>query len=393
MKQNKRWMKSAAILLLAAAVMTAVCPSSHLAVRAASYRERYEELEKQLDVLDTALDKLKKKTDSVDDQRETLQQQIDILTEQIDLLSEQIDAQEEAVVQKHDEVLSKRQEMRESDALLRKRIRSMYMMRNDGILNTVLGATSYAEALTAADTLQRITQADTALLEKLQQQKQDLETEETEMQSMLETLQENQDDMLLKQEALNNNMTAVRSTLIALTEQESAAQEEYDRLFQSYQAAKKAAEEEFRKKSEKITEYVGGTFEWPVPGFSTISSGFGNRYLFGKQEFHTGVDITGTYSGEIYGADIVAANSGYVTVARTVDNGGYGICVYVDHGGGYITRYGHCSSLAVAAGDYVEKGQTIAYAGNSGNSTGPHLHFEIRLDGTAINPMQFFTAG
>ncbi|MEG2770384.1 MAG: M23 family metallopeptidase [Oscillospiraceae bacterium] len=132
-------------------------------------------------------------------------------------------------------------------------------------------------------------------------------------------------------------------------------------------------------------DFISGSFTRPVPGFNYISSRFGMRTLYGKPDYHVGIDIAG---GGIYGQPIVAAHAGYVTVAR-YGSTGYGNRVYIDGGGGVITRYGHCSSLAVAEGTFVAQGQTIAYVGSTGNSTGPHLHFEIRQNGTAVNPAPY----
>ena len=104
---------------------------------------------------------------------------------------------------------------------------------------------------------------------------------------------------------------------------------------------------------------------------------------------HKGIDIAG--SG-IYGKPIVAANAGKVIVAFTNDSPGYsyGKYVMIDHGGQNVTLYGHCSKLNVSAGQYVNKGDTIAFVGSTGNSTGPHLHFEIRRNGSTVNPMNYF---
>ena len=131
------------------------------------------------------------------------------------------------------------------------------------------------------------------------------------------------------------------------------------------------------------TEYVGGDWIWPVPTYGNISSGFGWRVLYGVNDYHTGIDISKGSSATIYGAAIVASNSGTVVRAQ-YRNSGYGNCIMLDHGGGNYTLYGHCSSLAVGLGTYVTQGQVIAYVGNSGNSTGPHLHFEIRLGGSSM---------
>lgn len=124
-----------------------------------------------------------------------------------------------------------------------------------------------------------------------------------------------------------------------------------------------------------------GKFSWPLPNYTIITSEFGPRW--GTN--HNGLDISG---GGVYGADIVASDGGTVILAQE-DNSGYGKYVIIDHGNGYNTLYGHCSELCVSVGDKVSSGQKIAEVGSTGNSTGPHLHFEIIDGGTKIDPYPF----
>ncbi|AOH48929.1 peptidase M23 [Selenomonas sp. oral taxon 920] len=114
---------------------------------------------------------------------------------------------------------------------------------------------------------------------------------------------------------------------------------------------------------------------WPAAGY--VSSPYGLR--FGGTEFHQGIDIAADM-----GTPIVATADGIVTAAGW--NGGYGNMVDVDHGGGIVTRYGHASALAVTVGQQVRRGEVIAYVGSTGRSTGPHVHYEVRVDGQPVNP-------
>ena len=130
--------------------------------------------------------------------------------------------------------------------------------------------------------------------------------------------------------------------------------------------------------------YTGGEFSWPVPGRSYISSGYGyrSRPIGSGREFHTGYDIPAPY-----GSNIVAAQSGKVIYASYMN--GYGYTVMIDHGGGLVTLYGHNSSLVVSKGASVSKGQVIAKAGSTGNSTGNHCHFEVRKNGKHTSPKPY----
>ena len=127
-----------------------------------------------------------------------------------------------------------------------------------------------------------------------------------------------------------------------------------------------------------------GKFQWPLYG--RISSGYGYRSIFGSYSFHSGLDITGSY-----GATISAADGGKVIFAGTGtgSNWSYGKYVVIDHENGFQTIYAHCSSLIVKAGDRVYKGQAIARVGSTGRSTGNHCHFQVKLNGTTVNPYNY----
>lgn len=125
---------------------------------------------------------------------------------------------------------------------------------------------------------------------------------------------------------------------------------------------------------------ASGKFIWPVPSLHIITTYFTWRW----GEFHTGIDISGSSA---YGSTIVAADGGTVTMSGP--NDGYGYCVIINHGNGMSTLYGHCSKLLVSVGDQVSKGQPIAKVGSTGNSTGPHCHFEVIVGGTKVNPLNY----
>ncbi len=127
-----------------------------------------------------------------------------------------------------------------------------------------------------------------------------------------------------------------------------------------------------------------GHFIWPVYG--TITSNFGYRYIFGSYSYHSGLDIA-----LAYGSPIAAADGGTVIWAGTGSGStwSYGNYVIIDHGNGMQTYYAHCSSLAVSVGEKVYQGQTIAYVGSTGRSTGPHCHFQVKINGTTVNPLPY----
>lgn len=132
--------------------------------------------------------------------------------------------------------------------------------------------------------------------------------------------------------------------------------------------------------------YAGGTMLWPVPSSKKIDSPFGMRIhpILKKKKMHTGVDIDANH-----GVSIVAANHG--TVIFSGWRNGYGYTVIIDHGGGITTLYAHCSKLLVKKGDKIQRGTIVAKAGRTGMATGPHLHFEVRINGNVVNPLKYIS--
>ena len=149
----------------------------------------------------------------------------------------------------------------------------------------------------------------------------------------------------------------------------------------SSKVTKQPVEAVYEVGTKKPTGVGTGRFTWPVPGVHSISSPYGPRW----GRFHSGVDIS---CGGIYGRTVVAADSGVATVKRAA--GGYGLHIIITHGSGYSTCYAHLSAVTISSGASVAKGQAIGRVGSTGASTGPHLHFEIRKNNHANNPMSYF---
>lgn len=268
----------------------------------------------------------------------------------------------------------------------KQRLRAMYIAGNTSYAEILVGSSDFFDFLMKVELIKDVAARDDkqiddliALKNEYEITKQSLEDDKAEQVSAKTDSEANKselDSLYSQSQEMIDQLNAQRKSYENQTAQQKKEEEEIEA------AIKKKIEEE----SNKNQAYVGGVFTWPVPGFTYISSGFGPRW----GTYHYGIDITG---GGIYNKPIVAANSGKVIIAFTNYTPGYsyGKYVVIDHGGGYTTLYGHCNSLAVKVGDYVTKGQTIAYVGTTGNSTGYHCHFEIRVNGVRKNPMNWFT--
>ena len=204
----------------------------------------------------------------------------------------------------------------------------------------------------------------------------------TERRETLKTIKENKEKVTV---ALENSKIIRNSYINKLTEEEKKTQDIIDEC----QAELNSLEAQIVAitTGNLSPDYVGGVFAWPAPGYTTITSRFGKRVhpILKVTSVHKGTDIampTGAY--------IIAANDGTVIEAK-YSTTGYGNMVMIDHGGGIVTLYGHGSEILVNAGQTVKKGDIIMKAGSTGWSTGPHLHFEVRINGTAVDSLPFIT--
>ena len=149
----------------------------------------------------------------------------------------------------------------------------------------------------------------------------------------------------------------------------------------------KSLDDIYRETQRGEASYTGGTMLWPTPGNNTVALPYG--WFTSGKNYHSGVDITGE---DCYGDDIVAASGGTVRYVEKKYPAGEGLGLYliIDHGGDISTLYAQCSTILVEVGDVVEQGQKIAEIGSTGFATGPHLHFEVRLNGMHVDPLDYF---
>ena len=344
--------------------------------------------------------------------------------QQIQLNKEEIAIYDEMIAAKAREVETAKALEDEQMERYRVRIRAMEENGGYGILTMVLRTSNLTEFLTVMDDVGEIMQSDRDLEEAYRAARRNTEAAKAEYESTKTELEGKKAELEAQQEELQAEIDEATALIKALQADIDSNQEEVDAIRAEEEAAdrelsamvaelERQRQEEERKRREAeaaaaaaaaaeaaaqtpsapaapaapAQSAVGtGVFGWPVPSCTYITSRFGLRVhpITGEQKSHTGIDI-----GAGYGASIVAADGGTVTLAG--EKGGYGNCVMIDHGNGYVTLYGHMSSFTVSAGQVVSKGETIGYVGSSGIATGPHCHFEIFSGGSRIDPEQFFS--
>lgn len=275
------------------------------------------------------------------------------------------------------------------------RIKFLHENGSIGYLQIILSAESFTDFLTRIQYVNDIMNYDNNLLSELQKTENEIEQKTAEIAEDKAQVEVLVAEQKAKTEEYNTKLAEKQATYnqykldAAAYEQELAswekASEEVESLIaQATAAASRRSSATSSGSSSGNVTYTGGQFAWPVPGRSYISSGYGYRArpIGSGSEFHTGYDIPASY-----GANIVAAEAGTVIYASYMN--GYGYTVMIDHGGGLVTLYGHNSKLTVSKGDTVSRGQTIAKAGSTGNSTGNHCHFEVRKNGSHTSPQPY----
>ncbi len=228
--------------------------------------------------------------------------------------------------------------------------------------------------------IEKVITYDTELIDALERDRIALEQKKAELDTENTRLANLKKDLEVKLASLNTTKEK-RTQYLGILENN------HDELEKSVDDMKKEADrltKEIAAAASKNTKYTGGKMVWPLPGAYTITSPFGNRLhpILKVYKLHTGVDIAGSNCN---GKPVVAAAAGTVIVAKYSSS--YGNYVVIDHGGGITTLYAHSSKLEVKAGDKVKAGQEIMKVGTTGYSTGPHLHFEVRENGTYVDPI------
>lgn len=230
--------------------------------------------------------------------------------------------------------------------------------------------------------IERILSYDDNLMKEIEAEKQALDTEKQELEENKVALADLKSGLEVKLAELNDTVEIRKVYLGKLQTDQKDLEKSIDAL------QKKADELEAELKkiasSSTTSKYMGGTMTWPLPGFYGISSYFGNRLhpVLKVYKMHTGVDIAGAGCN---GKNVVAAADGTVITAGWIS--GYGYTVMIDHGGGIVTLYAHSQKLLVKKGDKVKAGDKIMLVGSTGYATGPHLHFEVRVNGKYVNPL------
>ena len=317
-----------------------------------------------------------------------------LMAEELDIINEELERAAESLAQTEVE-LAQAEEIREAQQeAFKTRARFMYMNGKTGYLNIILRSADFADLMNRIEYVNRIMAFDRNIIKKLE------ESEALVIEKLEEARLHTQETQLLsRQQAqkLGNMEEALEEkgeALIRLLSEEDQFQsdlnalEAQDKEIEALIIEKQDEEDRIRAAAyrhiNRGAPYTGGSMGWPLQSYTRLTSHYGNRRspFGGRTEFHTGTDIAAPM-----GTNILAAESGVVISSSY--RGGYGNTVIIDHGNGMSTLYAHASKLLCSPGDRVGRGDVIAQVGSTGFSTGPHLHFEVRINGGHTNPINY----
>lgn len=329
------------------------------------------------DNLDEQMAGVEQQQTEVSNELADVEAKVEAAQEEVDELQAGIDEKEVEIAEAVTEIEDLKVDMQEREEGLNERLRAMYKNGSVGYLDVLLGSNSISEFLNNIEMIQRIFKNDQETLKTLETQHAVLEEKQAALEEERADLNKQKQKEAAKKEELEASKAELQAQLDALNA-------EADRISAEIQARQEAlAQQQAQSGNHNKPDYSGGAMMWPCDS-TYITSEFGYRIhpITGIWTGHTGIDIGCNMYAPIY-----AAESGTVILAEWY--GGYGNAVVIDHGGGITTLYGHNEELYVSVGQQVSRGETIAGAGSTGWSTGPHLHFEVREGGEYVDPMGY----
>ena len=261
---------------------------------------------------------------------------------------------------------------------LGKRVRDIYINGQISYIDVLFGAKDFSDFLTRMDLLKRVIKQDYDLVQTVLAEKTEIEATQAELAEDKEKQSEQELKARQAREVMEMKVKKRQDLIDRMKSDKAVFDKQYDELM----AASKQVARMIQNSHVSVPVTGSGAMIWPLNGPVTSEFGWRVHPITGDQRFHSGLDIGGDY-----GLPISAAQSGTVTYAGWIS--GYGNAVIIDHGGGISTLYGHNESLAVSVGQSVSQGETIAYCGSTGNSTGPHCHFEVRANGEPVSPYSY----
>ena len=337
---------------------------------------------------------------SVSEQLRQIEEQLRQATAELGTIKEQRVAVENDITLNERQLAEAQKRLEGRESVFYKRVRDIYINGRLSYLDVVIGSKDFSDFANRLEVLKRIIDSDITLINEIKKERADIEAHKQKLEADRAKLVELEKSALAKQAEIEQKKAERnvvlqkaqndRATAMQAIEELNASSAQVSAMLKERQAARAAAAAVAAAAAQSSggqgasDNWVQGTGQlgWPVSGEITSPYGYRVHPIWGTTIYHSGIDI-----GVDEGTPVHAADGGVVVWSGWM--GGYGYAVVIDHGNGLSTLYGHNSELAVDEGQSVAKGQVISYAGSTGNSTGPHVHFEVRVNGDPVDPMGY----
>ena len=337
---------------------------------------------------------------SVSEQLRQIEEQLRQATAELGTIKEQRVAVENDITLNERQLAEAQKRLEGRESVFYKRVRDIYINGRLSYLDVVIGSKDFSDFANRLEVLKRIIDSDITLINEIKKERADIEAHKQKLEADRAKLVELEKAALAKQAEIEQKKAERnvvlqkaqndRATAMQAIEELNASSAQVSAMLKERQAARAAAAAAAAAAAQSSggqgasDNWVQGTGQlgWPVSGEITSPYGYRVHPIWGTTIYHSGIDI-----GVDEGTPVHAADGGVVVWSGWM--GGSGYAVVIDHGNGLSTLYGHNSELAVDEGQSVAKGQVISYAGSTGNSTGPHVHFEVRVNGDPVDPMGY----
>ena len=320
------------------------------------------------------------KVENVSERLRQIQEELRVATAEYKEVKGQLDSVEDKISDNTELLQKTEADLKVKNKKLQQRVRDIYINGQISYVDVLFGAKDFTDLMTRMDVLKRIIKHDYDLIMKVKEEKATVEN----TRAQLEKDKAEAEVLVADAQAKKAKVEDKESEQQVLLDQAIYDRDTSERMYEEIMAASQEVANMIRRSQMSSAGYSGapagaGGMIWPISGPITSEFGWRTHPIFGTARFHSGLDIGGDYGMPIY-----AAASGTVIYAGWIS--GYGNAVIIDHGGGVTTLYGHNDSLNVSEGENVAQGQVIAMCGSTGNSTGPHCHFEVRENGEPVSP-------
>lgn len=338
------------------------------------------DLQRQAEEQQAKTNEASAKVESVSERLRQIQEELWVATAEYKEVKGQLDSVEDKISDNTELLQKTEADLKVKNKKLQQRVRDIYINGQISYVDVLFGAKDFADLMTRMDVLKRIIKHDYDLIMKVKEEKATVEN----TRAQLEKDKAEAEVLVADAQAKKTKVEDKESEQQVLLDQAIYDRDTSERMYEEIMAASQEVANMIRRSQMSSAGYSGapagaGGMIWPISGPITSEFGWRTHPIFGTARFHSGLDIGGDYGMPIY-----AAASGTVIYAGWIS--GYGNAVIIDHGGGVTTLYGHNDSLNVSEGENVAQGQVIAMCGSTGNSTGPHCHFEVRENGEPVSP-------